>query len=90
VPGESAKKMREEIAAEREQLADAVELLRSELHDATDVARKLPPLPVLGLAGLTAGFVLSGGIGATVRLIFRRGREGRTRLEAGRYKIVED
>jgi hypothetical protein len=79
-----------QIEAEREQLADAVKSLRSELHEATDVAAKLPSLPILAVGALAGGFVLSGGIGATVRLIFRRGREGHTRASIGRFKVVDD
>lgn len=81
--------VRTQIESERDQLADAVKTLRSELHEATDVASKLPPLPVLALGALVGGFVLSGGIGATVRLIFRRGREGHERASLGRFKLVD-
>ena len=30
-----------------------------------------------------------GGIGATVRLLFRRGREGHERASLGRFKLVD-
>jgi hypothetical protein len=33
--------------------------------------------------------VLAGGVGASVRLVFRRGREGRTRAAVGRYRVVD-
>jgi hypothetical protein len=33
--------------------------------------------------------VLAGGVGATARLIFRRGREGETRAKLGRFRIVD-
>jgi hypothetical protein len=33
--------------------------------------------------------VLAGGVGATARLLFRRGREGRERARVGRYRVVE-
>jgi hypothetical protein len=82
--------VRRDIEAEREQLAEAVKQLRTELHEATDVASKLPGLPILALGALAGGFVLSGGIGATVRLIFRKGREVNERLSVGRFKVVED
>jgi hypothetical protein len=81
--------VRRQIEDEREQLAEAVRTLRSELHEATDVASKLPPLPVLALGGLVGGFVLSGGVGATVRLLFRRGREGHDLAALGRYRLVD-
>ncbi|MGZ4389712.1 MAG: hypothetical protein ACXVZL_10060, partial [Gaiellaceae bacterium] len=81
----SLDQVRKEIGAEREQLAHAVEQLRTELHQAADVSSKLPVLAAGALAG---GFVLAGGIGATARLLFRRGREGRTRAKVGRFKVV--
>ena len=81
--------VRTQIETERDQLADAVTSLRTELSEATDVASKLPPLPVLALGALAGGFVLSGGIGAAVRLIFRRGREGTERASLGRFKLVD-
>jgi hypothetical protein len=81
--------VRRQIEDEREQLADAVKTLRTELHEATDVASKLPALPVLALGALAGGFVLSGGIGATVRLLFRRGREGHEKAALGRYRLVD-
>lgn len=88
--GSSAEQVKEQIHEEREQLAHAVEALRGELQEATDVAAKLRPrLPLLAAGALGAGFVLSGGIGATVRLIFRRGREGTTKAAVGRYRVVE-
>ena len=61
-----------ELAAEREGLTAAVENLRK----ATDVGSKLKAkLPVAAAAALGTGFFLAGGIGATARLLFRRGRE---------------
>jgi hypothetical protein len=81
--------VRRQIEDEREQLADAVKTLRTELHEATDVASKLPALPVLALGALAGGFLLSGGVGATVRLLFRRGREGHEKAALGRYKLVD-
>jgi hypothetical protein len=61
-----------ELAAERESLSAAVDNLREEAN----VGRKLKAkLPVAAAGALGAGFFLAGGIGATVRLLFRRGRE---------------
>ncbi len=88
--GNSSAAVQRQIESEREQLADAVHSLRSELHEATDVAAKLPALPILAAGALAGGFVLAGGIGATVRLLFRRGREGHTRATVGRYKLVDN
>ena len=72
----SPEDVRREIASEREQLSDAVDELRAGIGEVTDVAGKLRGrLPVAAAAALGAGFVLAGGIGATMRLVFRRGRE---------------
>jgi hypothetical protein len=87
--GNSEGAIRTQIEAERDQLADAVTTLRSELSEATDIASKLPPLPLLAAGALAGGFVLSGGIGATVRLLFRRGREGHERASLGRFKLLD-
>lgn len=66
--------LRGQIGEEREQLADAVATLRSELKDATDVGRRLREnLPVATVGALGLGFIASGGIGATVRLLTGRG-----------------
>ena len=46
-------------------------------------------LPVATLGALAAGFILSGGIGATVRLFARRGREGTEKARLGSYAVVE-
>lgn len=69
--------VRREIQSEREQLAQAVESLRSGLGDVTNVTGKVRAnLPVVAAGALGAGFFLAGGIGATMRLLARRGREG--------------
>jgi hypothetical protein len=57
--------VRREIDVEREQLASAVSSLRGELRS---------KLPVAAAAALGVAFVSAGGIGATFRLLFRRGR----------------
>ena len=68
--------VRGEIAAERDELATSVEQLRVGLGEATNVAGKLRAnLPVAAAGALGAGFVLAGGIGATMRYLARRGRE---------------
>ena len=88
--GSSAREVKEQIQVEREQLAHAVEALRGELHEAADVGGRLrPKLPVLAAGALGAGFVVAGGLGATARLVFRRGREGRTKATVGRYELVQ-
>jgi hypothetical protein len=72
----TAADVRNEIAAEREQLAEAVDDLKKGIDDVTDVGGKLRSnLPIAAAGALGAGFFLAGGIGATMRLLFRRGRE---------------
>ena len=74
--GRTPEQVKREIEAEREQLAQAVESLRSGIGDATDVAGKLrAKLPAAAAGALGAGFFLAGGIGATMRYFARRGRE---------------
>jgi hypothetical protein len=85
----SLEQVRREIEAEREQLADAVDSLRSEIGEATDVGAKLrAKLPVAAAGALGAGFVFAGGIGAAMRFLARRGREGRTKARFGRFSVV--
>ncbi len=82
--------VRRDLAGEREQLASAVEELRDELGQATDVAGKLRAnLPVVAAGALGAGFFLAGGVGATMRLLARRSREGREQARFGRFSLVE-
>ena len=78
--------VRREIETEREELASAVEDLR-EAADVTSLVRGKLPLLAAGAAGV--GFFLAGGIGATMRLLARRGREGTTKARAGRFTIVD-
>jgi hypothetical protein len=74
--GRTPDAIRREIESEREQLAHAVEELREGLGEATDVAGKLRDrLPAVAAGALGAGFFLAGGIGATMRLLARKGRE---------------
>jgi hypothetical protein len=82
--------VRTELEAERERLADAVDTLRAEVKDATDVGSKLRAnLPVAAAGAAGVGFLLAGGIGATVRLVFRRGREGKEKARFGRFSFVD-
>ena len=67
--------VRRDIESEREQLAGAAETLRDEIGEATNVSAKLRAnLPAVAIGALGVGFLLAGGMGATARLIFRRGR----------------
>jgi uncharacterized protein DUF3618 len=84
--GRTPQDVRREIASEREQLADAVDSLR----EGFDVTGKLrEKLPVVAAGALGAGFVLAGGIGATMRLIARRSREGKEQARFGRFSFVK-
>ena len=86
----SAEQVRRDIEAERERLASAVEELREEVGEAADVTGKLRAnLPVVAVGALGAGFVLAGGIGATARLVFRRGRESKTKARLGPFSLVD-
>lgn len=86
----TTEEVRRDIATEREQLADAVEDLRTGLGKATDVAGKLRArLPIVAAGALGAGFVVAGGIGATMRLLFRRGREGQEKARFGPFAFID-
>ena len=77
--------VRAQIAEEREQLVAAVDEMRA----AADPTRMLgPKLPLLAVGAFAAGFVLGGGIGATMRLVFRRGRESREEARVGRFAVI--
>jgi hypothetical protein len=86
----SAADIRQQIQTEREQLSRAVDELRAGIGEATDVRSKLGAnLPTAAGVALAAGFVLAGGIGATVRLVFRRGRESSALFRVGRFVVVD-
>jgi hypothetical protein len=81
--------VRRDIESERDQLADAAESLRESIGEATNVRAKLRAnLPAAAIGALGVGFLLAGGVGATARLIFRRGREGETKAQVGRFRLV--
>ncbi len=74
--GRTTDQIRREIDAERQALAAAVADLRGGVGQAAAVSGKLrAKLPAAAGGALAAGFVLAGGIGATMRLLARRGRE---------------
>ncbi len=82
--------VRRELESEREQLADAADDLRESVSKATDLTGKLRAnLPAATAGALALGFLVAGGVGATARLIFRRGREGETRAALGRFRLVD-
>lgn len=82
----TTEQVRRDIEAERELLGMAVDDLRAGM----DVNAKLKDkLPVAAAAALGIGFVVSGGIGATMRLLMRRSREGRTKARFGPFSLVD-
>jgi hypothetical protein len=86
----TTEEVRRELESERERLAQAVESLRAEVKDATNVSAKLRGhLPIFAAGALGAGFFLAGGVGATMRLLFRRGREGKEKARLGRFSFVD-
>ncbi len=93
MPGRNARTIddvRRDIAVEREQLAGAADELRDSIGEATNIGGKLRAnLPAVAGGALAIGFLLAGGVGATARLIFRRGREGETKAKLGRFRVVD-
>ena len=85
--GRTPEQVRRDIEAERERLADAVDDLR--VGDGREREAAGRKLPLAAAAALGAGFVISGGIGATMRLLMRRGREGRTKARFGPFSLVD-
>ena len=82
--------IRADIEAERQQLAVAVEHLRDSIGDATNIRAKLKgKLPLVAGGAASVGFVLGGGIGATMRYFARRGREQTERVRVGRFSIFD-
>ena len=84
--GRSTEDVRRDIAAERDELAGAVDELRAGIGEAANLRGKLP---LIAASALGAGFVLAGGVGATMRFVARRGREGRERVKLGRFAFVD-
>jgi hypothetical protein len=91
VPSErTPEEIRRELESEREQLAQAVDTLRGQVNEMTDVSAKLQKnLPAFAAGALGVGFVLAGGIGATMRLVVRRGREGDEKARFGRFSLID-
>jgi hypothetical protein len=84
--GRTPEQVRRDIEAERDRLAGAVDDLRAGM----DINAKLESkLPVAAVAALGVGFVVSGGVGATMRLLMRRGREGKTKARFGPFSLVD-
>ena len=82
--------IRDDLAAERAQLATAIEHLRGEIGSAANISGKLKSkLPVVAGAATAVGFVVAGGVGATMRYLARRGREGNEKVRLGRWSIFD-
>jgi hypothetical protein len=88
--GRTAKQVRRDIETEREQLAAAVEDLRGGLADVTNIGARLrSKLPLVAAGALGAGFFIGGGVGATMRLLARRSREGTTKARVGPFSLID-
>jgi len=88
--GRTAAQVRQDIEVERDQLAEAVEDLRGGLAEATDIKGKMRSnLPAVAAGAIGVGFFLAGGVGATMRLLARRGREGTTKAKVGPFSLVD-
>ncbi len=86
--GRTAEQVRHEIEAERERLATAADDLRAGIDDATDINAKLRgKLPVATAAAFGTGFVLAGGIRATMKAVLRY-RE--SRRKRGPFSFLSD
>lgn len=86
----TVEQVRRELAEERDRLAGSIASLRAELGSALDVSARLRgKVPIVAAGALAAGFVAAGGIGATMRLLARRSREGHRRGSLGRFTVVE-
>jgi hypothetical protein len=82
----NAEQVQREIEAQRDRLAASVDDLRDGIDRMTSLKGKLPAAIA---AAFGVGFVAAGGIGATMRLVMRRGREGRTKARFGPFSFVD-
>ena len=86
----SEQELRRELHEERERLAEAVDALRDEIGAATDIGSKLRAhLPVVAGSAFALGFLRAGGVGATMRYLARRGREGDEKAAVGRFRLID-
>ena len=82
--------IRDELREERERLAEAVDELRDEIGAATDISSKLrAKLPIVAGGAFAVGFLKAGGVGATMRYLARRGREGDEKAALGRFRLID-
>ena len=85
-PSSTEADIRRRLQDERHLLVVSLDELRGELKASTDVRaiidRRVRPILPLAVGGaLATGFVLSGGIGASVRYALRRSRDGEVRRQ---------
>ena len=74
--GRTPEAVRRQIDVEQKELETALEQLKEELGEVTNVAGKLRgKLPAVTAGAFGAGFFLAGGVGATMRFLARKGRE---------------
>jgi len=86
--GRTTEEVRKDIEVERERLAGAVDDLRTGIDDATDINAKLRgKLPVATAAAFGTGFVLAGGIRATVKAVLSYRESKRKR---GPFSFLSD
>ena len=85
-PSTEVESVRRQLARERAELAADLVALR---NGASPVEAVRARLPLVAAAAFAGGFVLAGGIGATMRLVFRRGREGQEVARFGRYVVLD-
>jgi hypothetical protein len=86
----SEQDLRRELRDERAGLADAVDQLRTELGRAANVSGRLrSKLPLAAGGAFALGFLKAGGVGATMRLVLRRGREGNEKAALGRFRLID-
>jgi len=84
--GRTPEQIRLDIEVERERLAGAVDDLRGGM----DINKQLKgKVPIAAAAALGVGFIAAGGIGATMRLVMRRSREGHTRARLGPFLLID-
>jgi hypothetical protein len=75
MPTPDDKELRREICTERQELAEAVTTLRTEIASAKDIKGKLrTKLPAIAAGTAGIAFVALGGVRRTIRLVARRGR----------------
>ena len=76
------------VKNEREQLANALDVLQAELRKATDIRSKLPRAAMFATGALVATVVLSGGLGARRRRRERRGQNDEPKDMTGPVRIL--